>query len=78
MKVEFENSIGYRRIIGECETYKEAVKIIQNFLNNHNYKPYYWQWTMGEEEWTLDVGSHTEFFFLSELPKDFINQFNNN
>lgn len=63
MKVYFENSEGQRRVIGEnVSTMQEVMKIIQNFLNEHNYKSYYTR-TWYEDGWTwFDVGSHTEFF----------------
>lgn len=67
MKVYFENSNGKRRIIGEnVSTYQEIMKIIQDFLNEHNYKSYYTRiWR--EDGWTwFDVGSHTEFFLCDE------------
>ena len=63
MKVYFENSKGKRRVIGEnVNTEQEVMKIIQDFLNEHNYKSYYTR-TWHEDGWTwFDVGSHTEFF----------------
>lgn len=63
MKVYFENSEGKRRVIGEnINTRQEVMKIIQDFLNEHNYKSYYTRaWC--KDGWTwFDVGSHTEFF----------------
>lgn len=63
MKVYFENSKGKRRVIGEdANTPQEVMKIIQKFLDEHNYKSYYTR-TWCKDGWTwFDVGSHTEFF----------------
>ena len=63
MKVYFENSEGKRRVIGEnISTRQEVMKIIQDFLNEHNYKSYYTRvWYKDGLTW-FDVGSHTEFF----------------
>lgn len=67
MKVYFENSEGKRRVIGEdANTPQEVLKIIQKFLDEHNYKSYYIR-TWCEDGWTwFDVGSHTEFFLCDE------------
>ena len=67
MKVYFENSKGKRRVIGEdANTSQEVMKIIQDFLDEHNYKSYYTRmWC--KDGWTrFDVGSHTEFFLCDE------------
>lgn len=41
IQVLFENSNGKTRIVGEAITQKEAFEIINQFLNEHNYKSYY-------------------------------------
>lgn len=64
MRVEFKNSYGVRRVIGECETEKEAFKIIYDFLKDHNYKSYYTRTREIEDRIWVDVGSHTEFFYI--------------
>lgn len=65
MRVEFENRYDVKRIIGECETKKEAFKIIYDFLKEHNYKSYYTRTREIDENHTwVDVGSHTEFFHI--------------
>lgn len=65
MRVEFENSKGERREIGEGVTMRGCFQIIRKFLDDHNFTSYYQR--ISEEEngsiW-VDVGSHTEFFWI--------------
>ena len=63
MKLYFENSRGERRIIAEPKTEEDAIKEINKFCEDRNFKIYYvrkWQDDDGLN-W-YDVGSHTEFF----------------
>ena len=66
MKLIFQNSRGKERVIAEPQDKKEAVKEINKFLDDHNFKSYYTR--IWEENGRLkyDVGSHTEFFFLED------------
>ena len=70
MKLEFSNSQAQRRIIGNPATYEEAMGIIKNFLKNHRYKSYYTRLTFLDDEIEIDVGSWSEFFYLSEIPEN--------
>ena len=70
MKLDFENSQGYRRVIGTPDTVNEAFEIIRGFLQDHNYKSYYTRINFDDFEWEIDVGSHSEFFYLSDLNED--------
>ena len=64
----FENSEGKKRIIGIAKTGNSAFKIIDDFLKEHNYKSYYKRtWKTGDKTTTVDVGSHTEFFYIQEV-----------
>lgn len=74
MKLEFKNSKGVRRLIGSPSNVKEAFDIIKKFLDEHNYKSYYTRINFLEDEWELDVGSWSEFFYLSELTDDALKQ----
>lgn len=69
-KVIFRNSRGQEREIGTAQDQQEANKIINKFLDDHNFTSYY---TRGWEEngriW-LDVGSWTEFFILEEIKEN--------
>lgn len=64
--VEFDNGHSIR-VIGEVDTYQETSYIIRKFLEEHNYKSHYWRYWVTEDrkKITVDVGSHTEFFFIS-------------
>ena len=64
----FNNSLGFRRIIGTGETEQEIIKMIYQFLKDHNFKSYYirsWINPENSTEKTYDVGSHSEFFICS-------------
>lgn len=67
-KVEFENMNGVRREIGRAAQHNEAFKIINNFLNDYNYKSYYFRgWNTKDNEEKVDVGSWNEFFYIVEV-----------
>ena len=66
MFLYFENSRGIKRLLKEG-TEQECWIAKQCFLNIHNYKSYYtrvWEVEPGVKK--LDVGSHTEFFYISD------------
>ena len=68
LNVMFENSKGQLRIIGTAETNDEAFKVINDFLIDHNYKSYYQRtWKKDDKTTVVDVGSHTEFFYIQEV-----------
>ena len=71
MKLEFENSQGQRRVIGNPETPQEMWQIINKFLADHNFKSYYSRMNLYPDEYEIDVGSHTEFFYISEMTDEF-------
>ena len=65
-RVTFENNRRIERTIGHAETEDEAFKIIDDFLDEHNYKSYYKRISYIEEKcakW-IDVGSWAEFFYI--------------
>lgn len=76
MKLVFKNSYGKERELANVESQEEAIKIMNDFMNEHNFKCYYIRtWHVDEGEVTptriapasytcFDVGSHTEFFYL--------------
>ena len=67
LNVMFENSKSQKRIIGTAETNDEAFKVINDFLTDHNYKSYYQRiWKKDDKTTVIDVGSHTEFFYIQE------------
>ena len=63
--VYFENSKGERRIIGEAFDLKAVFDLISTFLVEHNYESYYTRLSPSVSEWEIDVGSHSEFFYVS-------------
>ena len=68
LNVMFENSKGQKRIIGAVENEESAFKVINDFLDDHNYKSYYQRtWKRDDKTTVVDVGSHTEFFYIQEV-----------
>ena len=63
--VEFGTRLGKSRIIGEADTIKECHQIIMKFLDNHNYKSYYQRIWIENNKVIIDVGSWSEFFWIS-------------
>ena len=64
--IEFNN--GYStRVIGEADSYQEARQVVVKFLEEKNYKSHYWRsWaTEDGKKIQLDVGSWSEFFYIS-------------
>lgn len=74
MILEFENSDGNRKTIGNPETVQEAFKIINAFLDEHSYRSYYKRINFYDDEWEIDCGSWNELFYLSDLPEDALDQ----
>lgn len=72
MKLWFENHLGIRRQIADCDTWKDVCYYINEFIKQANenkpasaqrFKSYYMR-TWKEDSMTkIDVGSHTEFFY---------------
>ena len=68
LNVMFENSKGHSRIIGTVENEESAFKVINDFLDDHKYKSYYQRtWKKDDKTTVVDVGSHTEFFYIQEV-----------
>lgn len=65
MKLYFENSWGERRLIGEPETRLAANKMVSDFCEARDFEIYYVRNWVQNEELVYDVGSHSEFFYLS-------------
>lgn len=69
MYLYFENSQGKRRLIAECESKEKCCKEISKFLKEHNFVSHYRRtWHPYPYITQVDVGSHTEFFYISECP----------
>ena len=68
LNVMFENSKGQSRTIGTVENEESAFKVINDFLDDHNYKSYYQRtWKKDDKTTVVDVGSHTECFYIQEV-----------
>ena len=68
MKLIFQNSRGEERVIAEPQDKKEAVKEINKFLDDHNYKSYYMNVCEDDNNrLRIDVGSWSEFFYLENM-----------
>lgn len=66
MKLYFENRFGEKRLLGKYKTEKGAIRRINRFCEEHNFKVCYMRVTDNTDEgfkW-YDVGSHSEFFYL--------------
>ena len=63
--VEFGTDSKTSRIIGEAETIKECYQIIMKFLDDHNYKSHYQRMWIEDSKVAVDVGSWSEFFWIS-------------
>lgn len=68
LNIMFENSSGQSRTIGTVENEESAFKVINDFLNDHNYKSYYQRtWKKDDKTTVVDVGSWTERFYIQEV-----------
>lgn len=62
--VRFKNSAGNIRDIGEADNANEVYSIVNKFLEDRSFKSYYKRtWTVNGRT-VIDVGSHTEFFYV--------------
>ena len=68
MKLIFQNSRGEERVIAESQDKKEAIKEINKFLDDHNYKSYYMNVCEDDNgRLRIDVGSWSEFFYIEYM-----------
>ena len=65
-KIIFENSRHKEREIGTTVDMQEAYKIIDKFLDEHNFKSYYKRTWEENGRIKVDVGSWSEFFYVQE------------
>ena len=65
-KVIFENSKKQEREIGTVIDMNGAYKIIDKFLDKHNFKSYYKRVWEENGRTKVDVGSWSEFFYVEE------------
>jgi len=68
----FENSYGDERVIATCKNFQEVRKAINAFITTCNrnnpkdrqFKMYYMRTWEEDGRTKIDVGSHTEFFYV--------------
>ena len=71
--LEFENSRGVRRKVTSFkpdgrDPIAIAMEYIHVFCEERNFRIYYTRmWNTKENETCFDVGSHTEFFYLTKI-----------
>lgn len=71
MKVEF-HSDGKNTLISEVNTWQQAVKCMNNYLKEINFKSYYMRFWIENNILVIDYGSHSNFFHISDMKiKDF-------
>lgn len=69
----FENRFGQVKELGKAETKEKTMEYIDDFLLSSHYEPPYWRFIgepEGENGMMIDVGSHSEFFYLKEVKED--------
>lgn len=77
MELKFENRHGVKRPIGNPKTLDEAEKMIRDFCKEQKFKVCYIFGNKSgicENEVWFDVGSHSEFFWLSGIPEKEMNK----
>ena len=68
LEVLFRNSKNITRQLATVKDMESASKAIDDFLNEHNFKSYYKNiWREPDGTTVVDVGSHTEFFYVKEI-----------
>lgn len=67
MKVLFKNSQGVKREIAEVESVNEGYVEIQKFCTARNYEPHYYRTIERDNVLKVDVGSHSEFFYIVKV-----------
>jgi len=65
MKLLFQSSNGSERVIAEVNSFAEASEEMDKFLDEHSFKSYYKRLWEEDGRLKIDVGSWSEFFFIS-------------
>lgn len=64
--VKFQNRLGESSLVGCAIDINSARRVISDFLSDRDYKAPYWRENHYPDYIEVDVGSHTEFFKISE------------
>lgn len=62
----FRRSNGKMKRLGKDVSRDVAEQIIKDFIDQHNFKSYYWRLTFHDNCIVYDVGSWSEFFYWGE------------
>lgn len=65
--VEFQHRNGEFTLIGCAISVESARRVISDFLSDRDYNPPYWRENHYPDYIEVDVGSHTEFFKITEV-----------
>ena len=68
--IKFENSHGLQRVIGKANSIDKCWKIIFDFLKERHFESHYQRCHIREGVMWIDVGSHTEFFYVARTDGD--------
>lgn len=69
----FENRYKQVKELGRAESVEKAIEFIDDFLAKMNYTSPYWRYVgepSDEQGMMIDVGSHSEFFYIKEAKED--------
>lgn len=65
--VEFQHRNGEYTLIGCAIDINSARRVVSDFLDERHYKAPYWRENHYPDYIEVDVGSHTEFFKITEV-----------
>ena len=67
-EIYFRRSNGEDKFLANCSDFYTVNEVIKHFLEEHNYKSGYSRmWKSAPGVLKIDVGSHSEFFFVKAL-----------
>ncbi|SEF38609.1 hypothetical protein [Lachnospira multipara] len=66
MRVEFSNGNGKRVFISEVNNVDDAISDMSDYMENHRFNAMHMKARQLDNEWKIDVGSWTEFFYVSD------------
>lgn len=67
----FENSIGNRRLISQSDNKSELIQKMMDMCQKNNFKVFYMRiLQISEDIEQYDVGSWSEFFYISKNPME--------
>lgn len=76
MILEIKNSQGESRPLSSPTSTKKLWNDINKFMEEHHFKSYYKRLWFEDDKLKIDVGSWSEFFYVSELTEKDIQELN--